>query len=215
MKGMDKHLKTAWLLACILALSGCAVGNTHAYRDADIKIAAGGDKKVGLATHDERDFVVSGSKSESFVGLTRGGFGNPFDVTTSSGKALADDFTTAISSGLKKRGFTPIPASITSHDSLSAVQKQLVATKADRLLLVRMIEWKSDTWTNTTLGYNLIATVQDSQGKVLAEKQIQGKDNLGGSAINPPGHAKTAVPAAFTQKLETLLNSPEIQNAFN
>lgn len=51
--------------------------------------------------------------------------------------------------------------------------------------------------------------------KVLAEKQIQGKDNLGGSAINPPGHAKTAVPAAFTQKLETLLNSPEIQNAFN
>ena len=53
----------------------------------------------------------------------------------------------------------------------------------------------------------------DKTGATLAEKRIQGRDDLGGSFWNPPSHAKGAVPLAFKAKLEEVLNDPAIGSA--
>ena len=67
-----------------VALAGCAVGNTYDYQAADIGLPVVGKGKVGVAVVDRRPYVLSGDKEADFVGLQRGGFGNPFNVTTRS-----------------------------------------------------------------------------------------------------------------------------------
>jgi hypothetical protein len=83
-------------------------------------------------------------------------------------------------------------------------------TKGKRLLLLTLNEWQSDTYTNTGLSYDVKLEVLDSNGYKLTEKVIKGDDNLGGSAWNPPSHAREVIPKAFKEKLEALLNSEEI-----
>ncbi|WP_313055867.1 hypothetical protein [Pseudomonas lopnurensis] len=83
------------------------------------------------------------------------------------------------------------------------------------MLLLNFTEWKADTYNNTALLYDVKAYVCDAQGQVIAEGVITGRDNLGGSAFNPPGHAKSAVPQAFKRKLEELLNSDQVAGVLN
>jgi hypothetical protein len=77
-------------------------------------------------------------------------------------------------------------------------------TRSERVALVLIQEWKSDTYQNTALSYDVTLQVYDEAGKKLAENRISGRDDLGGSAWNPPSHARTAIPAAYKKKLEDL-----------
>ena len=82
----------ALLIVAACAAGGCAVGNTHAYSTILANPTLAGTSAVNVATHDRRDSVQSGEKSPDFVGLQRGGFGNPFNVKTTGGRPLADEF---------------------------------------------------------------------------------------------------------------------------
>jgi hypothetical protein len=91
--------------------------------------------------------------------------------------------------------------------------KAVVATGRDRGLIVELREWKSDTYTKTALKFEVAAKVCDAAGNQLAAVVKQGDEDLGGSIMNPPGHAKDAVPPAFKKAMENLLNAPEITAA--
>ena len=90
-------------------LTGCAIGNRYAYQSVVANPQLSGTTAVGVATHDQREYVRSGSKDPQFVGLQRGGFGNPFDVRTADDKPLADAMTTALVNTLNKKGFRAQP----------------------------------------------------------------------------------------------------------
>jgi hypothetical protein len=60
------------------------------------------------------------------------------------------------------------------------------------------------------LHYSVALRVYDRNGNELAVKELQGRDNLGGSAWNPPAHSRGAVPNAYRRKLETLFNDPKV-----
>ena len=53
---------------------------------------------------DARPYVVSGNQPESFAGLLRGGYGNPFDVSTATGNPVARDLRDALARGMRERG---------------------------------------------------------------------------------------------------------------
>lgn len=74
-------------------------------------------------------------------------------------------------------------------------------------------EWKSDTYTNTAQHYEVLLTILAATGEVLATKETRGKDNLRGSLLDPPGHARSAAPTAFRMKLEELFGDPAIAEA--
>lgn len=208
---MLKILKSALLgVAGILLLTGCAVGNKHNYHDtiASIEVAQG--ISVAVAAQDQRPYVLSKSKKPDFSGLQRGGFGNPFDVSTQSGSPLADDIATSVARSMTKAGARASAISVSSSLTQDRAISQLRATGADRLLLLKFTEWKSDTYNNTALVYDVKAYVYDAGGQVIAQGDISGREDLGGSFVNPPKHAKTAVPQAFKQKLEELLNSGQV-----
>lgn len=194
------------------ALSACAVGNKHEYAATPLSLEAGAGQSIALAVQDQRPYVRDGDKSPDFVGLQRGGFGNPFDVTTESRKPLADDFATAIAAGLMKyqAKTTIVPAAVSATSD--AVLADLQKSGAARLLILALREWKSDTYQNTSLLYDVTLSVYDQDGRRLTEKSAQGDDNLGG-AFNSPAHAKEVVPTAFARILADLFRFPEIEAA--
>src|SRR6266850_4068485 len=88
-----------------MVASGCAVGNRYAYHTVVASPQVSGSTAVAVAALDQREYVRSGDKPPQFVGVQRGGFGNPFDVRTGDDKPLADAMTTALVNTLAKRGF--------------------------------------------------------------------------------------------------------------
>jgi hypothetical protein len=145
--------------------------------------------------------------------MQRGGFGNPFDVRTESGRTLAAEFTAAMRGALERNGVRVTSVETKATDDERSVSASLRATKDERQLLLAIREWLTDSMVNTELSYDLQLTITDNSGKVLASKNHSGKRDLGGSAMNPPGHAKAVVPGAFKDAVEWLLNSPEVAAA--
>ncbi len=201
-----------FLVGAVL-LGACAVGNQHAYHAVTADLTSSGSGRIGVATHDQRPYVVQKEKGPHFVGLSRGGFGNPFDVTTEGDRPLADAMTRAISNSLQKKGFEPVPLFVPPSESSESVRKMLLQSQVDRAILLTLREWKSDTYMDTSLLYDVTLNVLDRTGRVIGEKRVQGRDNLGADVINPPAHAREAVPKAFKAKLEELLNDPAVAKA--
>ncbi len=206
--------KSAWLCGVasfvLFLVSGCAVGNKYSYSEVSADIGISGNSAIAVATHDQREYVVSGDKKPQFVGLQRGGFGNPFVVTTASDRPLADDMTDVIAASLAKKGFKTVPVTVLYSDKQDGVVEKAKASNADRMIILTLKEWKTDTYQNVALQYDATVSVLDKEGKKLAEKNIKGRDNLGGSSWNPPAYARKAVPEAFKKKMEELLNTQEI-----
>jgi hypothetical protein len=196
----------------LILIAGC-VADRYSYNEVIADLSVSGTRSVGVAVHDQRPYVKAGEKNPNFVGLQRGGFGNPLNVTTASRKPLATDMTGALVASLAKKGFRAVPSVVTPDDDQSAALQKLKETGAERLVLLTLMEWKSDTFTNTALHYNVSLKVYDRDGKVLVGKNIEGKDDLGGNIWDPHGQAREAVPRAFKEKIEALLNSPEVANA--
>ena len=81
---------------------------------------------------------------------------------------------------------------------------------ATLVLFLVLNEWKSDTYQNTALLYDVVLLVLRPDGSIAATERIQGRDDLGGSPWNPPAYSRQAVPIAFKAKIERLPNSPKI-----
>jgi hypothetical protein len=192
-------------------LGGCAVGVTHQYNNAALQIKATNGSKLGIGVQDRRLYIVTKEKPENFVGLSRGGFGNPFIVRTSSGEPLADDISKSIQAALSTNGVKVsainIPVGI---DEAEAIKR--ITASGSKSILIEINEWKADTYMSTTLTYDVLALVVGIDGNVISSKRISGSENLGGSAMNPPEHSRTAVPIAFRRKIEELFSAPEIAN---
>ncbi|HWA42544.1 MAG TPA: hypothetical protein VHA10_04985 [Hypericibacter adhaerens] len=202
------------LLACLAALllSACAVGNQHDYTTAMPQLTAQGSSSVVVAVQDQRPYILDHDKKENFCGLYRGGFGNPFDITTLSKNPLSMDFRNTIVAALKSKGFSADPVETALASSDQEAKQALLAAAKDRALLLVIKEWKSDTYFNTGLLYDVTLTVLDRSGGILAESKIgAAKDNLGPAAL--PRDARIAVAKAYQTKLEALLNDPKVVEA--
>lgn len=208
---MGKVFKLIFLVTIV---SGCAIGNKHSYHQIDMKFNPKGITRLSVATFDQRDYIKNGNKEPDFVGLQRGGYGNTFDVTTVSGKSLAEDMTTSIVQSLKSHGVDAIPVIVTHELPIKKVTLELPSkNKTSRSLLLVLKEWKSDTMQRTALIYDVTMLILDEEGDVLIAKSLKGRDNLGGSFLNPTGHAKEVIPLAFKDKLESLLSNKSILKA--
>jgi len=169
--------------ALTLMLGACAIGNKYDYNAAAATFGADIEKSVSAAVVDQRQYVLSGNKAPNFVGLQRGGFGNPFDVTTRSGRGLAEDLTNVLQRALDARGIAAkalvLPHGTGTDTVLSAFGKQ----GTDRLLLVNMREWKTDAMMRLTLHWNLEAAVYDPSGAMLGKHGISGTAPVAGFLV--------------------------------
>ena len=194
------------LLAGAAALGGCAAGNKHSYTGTTPELAVSGTRIVVVAVRDARPYVVAGNRSANFVGRLRGPSGQPVDILTESGNPLAADFETTIAAALSAQGFkaSVLPGVIpTDPQEIAAAVKR---ANAERMVVVILAEWASDTFVSTELDYDVALTVYDATGKGLGATRLTGRDSLGSDAADPRGHARTAVPAAYRKIIERLFS---------
>ena len=91
--------------------------------------------------------------------------------------------------------------------SREAVLKVLLNTNFDRVVFLRLMEWKSTTVWKTTLQFDVILEILDNKGKVMAQKQIKGRDRTGKDF-------KYSVPFVFRNKMRQLFDDPKVREAF-
>lgn len=205
------QLRTVFSVPIAAALlGGCAVGGTYNYAEMPITMqGVSTTGTVAIAVHDTRPYVISGGKQPSFVGLARGGYGNPFDVNTESGGPLAIEIRDALAKALKARGATPMPVVVAHGDSSTSVRERLMATKAQRAVLVTLREWKTDTMMSTDLHYDTTVAVYDQSGGQLAHHSLKGMDALGSLGLSP----KEGISKATARKLDALFDDGRIAGA--
>jgi hypothetical protein len=205
---VQAYFRAIALLGLAAILGGCAVGQTIPYSSQSIALqGVSSAGTVAVAVHDMRPYVLSGNKPEKFVGLMRGGFGNPFDVTTASGAPLAGEMRDALVASLKKRGITA--TSVTPPPGDPARAKAMLAdTNARRRILVTLREWKSDSMMNTSLIYDVQLEVLDGR-TTLATASIRGDDNIGSVGLSPA----PSVTENFVKRFDRLFDHEKVRAA--
>jgi hypothetical protein len=197
-------LKLLMIVLALTNLAGCAIGNKQDYRNAVPTLTTVGHQRVAVGVQDLRPEVVSKSVDEDYLGMQRGGFGNPFRVHTRSGQPLADEMATLLTKALKSRGSRADPVHLAPSLNRDQVAAMLKATKADKSLLLTLKDWESDTYVGTELRYDAEMKVLGKSGNVLASKTIKGTDQLGSGFWNPQGVAQEQAPLTFKKKMEEL-----------
>ena len=201
------------LIATLLvaaALGGCAFGRTYSYADAPVRLqSVSSTGSVAVGVQDARPYVLSGSKTDHFVGLMRGGFGNPFDVNTQSGGPLAVEIRDAIVRALKARSIAAEPVAIPTSDTPGGAKRRLEQTKARRLVLVTLREWKSDSMINSDLHYDATLAIFDDGGNQLATSSIKGMDNLGNLGLSQ----NDGIARAAARKIDALFDDEKVTAA--
>ena len=194
----------------IVALSGCAVGQKFSYADSSINVASVGTaRSAAVAVLDQREYVKSGKKSESFVGLSRGGYGNPFDVSTKSGGSMSSDMAASIAAALQARGLTVQTVGVRPDDGPERARQALLRSGSDRLLLFTLTEWKTDTMMRTGLDFDVTLDVLDRSGAALAQSHVSGKEVSGSSILSAEKDAQ----AWFAAKVAELIRDEAVANA--
>lgn len=168
----------------LFALGGCAVGNRYDYGSAISGLPVSGSGKLAVDVVDARPYVLSGDKKPDFVGLQRGGFGNPFDVRTGSGRPLADEMRDSIAKALQQQGFTVVGGT----------------DAAPRKMELRVFEWKTDVMMKMKTSYDLQLSVFDDGGALLAQSKTQGEDvGTGGFESGNATNAARTFELRFTE----------------
>jgi hypothetical protein len=182
------------VVALVLPLAACAVGNRYDYRNAIGGLPVSGTGSVAVEVVDARPYVVSGAKGPDFVGLQRGGFGNPFDVRTASGGPLAGEMRAGIVSALQRQGFAVAPQ----------------GGAAPRKMELRVLEWKTDVMVRMKVLYDMSLGIFDGQGTLLASSTTKGEEVLGGGfeSANAGNAAKS-----FELRISELMRDEAVRRA--
>lgn len=157
------------LLFISMMLGGCAIGRTANYSYAWPDITYKSNKDITIGIIDKRPYIISGKVKPSYVGLMRGGYGNPFYMYTESGKPLTDDLAEAIVSGFKNAGINTEYVKLRFDMNQNEINNYLISKKLYKKVLIKINEWKSDTYRTTKFLYDLTVTVYDEKGVLLAE----------------------------------------------
>ena len=190
-----------------IVLTGCAFGQRVDYRgSSDFSIPAT-KVVVALGTQDERPYVVNGDKQATFVGLSRSLYGIPYNVNTSSGEPLADEIGSLVAGALRKNGANVTQVKIPVGTSSEGRIVLFKTTNSSRYYLIELREWKTDTYANPILYYDVSLSVIDGSGSLLATKNTKGEDKLG----SRPNRANlsTAISSIFGE----LINDSAIVSA--
>lgn len=122
---------------------------------------------IKVAVLDEREYIKSGKNPNSYVGLVRDIYGRPQKVFTANSTPLADDVEKALSNGLENAG---IDAAIA--DAKTKAERK--SNSADeKLLLIIISEWFSDTYKSVGFTYKLTAEVYSNDGTKLASSTAE------------------------------------------
>ncbi len=160
-----QSLTMTCLVLCAMGLGGCVVGQSLPanYEAGPAAVAAKGTA-VAVAVRDERPYVRSGDKPPYFIGKYRGGFGNPWDVTTKGKQPLASLLERDLGKELQALGYSVVARS-----------------GAQRVLDVAIVDWNFDGMVDGKFWYELDAKVFGPDDSQLAGNKVKDGQHIEGS----------------------------------
>ncbi len=203
--------KILLVLVCSLLLS-CAAGNRYNYRvqTATLPLKPTEQRALVLAVEDMRPYVLNGEKTPDFVGLQRGGYGNQFDVTTASGKPLTEDMAVSIASSLDYSGYKVVVAD--TKPDLATLTQLAQDKNIDRVVWLKVRNWKSDIYMSIGLKYDLHLAVYDAAGNLLGENAMSGDEAVGGGKLSDEKNSHHMA-QEFGKRIGYLFNGKSIRDA--
>lgn len=209
---MNRAYGMKWLLMASAAasLAGCySVGY-----DAKVVVPEKGTIKIAVATVDERPYVLNHRNPPDYVGIIRGGFGNPFNRHTDDGKPLADDFDETMVKSLVDNGFAALAVATPPAADADQAMALLKQSGALRLVLLELRDWQSDTFINPTMNLDYTFHVYDASGRELASiTEHKDQDIKGGSFFNPVGRSDDLIVAFYQDEIDSWFSDPKVEAA--
>lgn len=197
-----KSLALVWMM--LLVSAGAAVA---APAPPDLKLNVPFEGTMALAVLDARPDVVSGERKETFIGFTRSLYGIPFPYHTRSKKPFAQDLSDLVGRALKQ-GKAPVEViAVSPFNGRQAALDALRKSGAERLILLEIRDWWSDTLYRTDLHYDLLLTILNAQGQELGSSSAVGHEELGA------GQQKVIAPAT-NRVLGTLFTDETVIASF-
>ncbi len=175
-----------------------------------LRITVPTQNSLAIAALDSRPDVISGERQETFIGLSRSLYGIPYPVHTPSKKPFATELGTLAARGLKLGGTPPQVVTVSPYYGRPRAIESLKATSADRLLLIEIRDWWSDTLVHTDLNYDVSLTVLNAQGQELGSTSLIGHDSV--SKRGRP--ERRDIPTATNDILVSLFGAKPIIDAF-
>jgi hypothetical protein len=176
-----------------------------------LKISLPASGTTALAVLDARPDVVNGERKETFIGFTRSLYGIPYPAHTASRKSLAQDLSDLVTRALKLGGTPAQAVSASPFKGREGAVKSLQASGADRLVLIEIRDWWSDTLIHTDLHYDLALTVLNAQGQELGSSTVTGHDELG----RRQRPERRDVPTATNDIFTTLFAADKVAASFS
>lgn len=175
-----------------------------------------GSGNLAIGVQDLRPVVVDRTKLPTFIGLHRDGFGMPKDAHTKSGKTLAEDMAAILATSFAANGFQVTQFVVSTNDNQESSVRQQSASAYDKIIVVTLKQFRSDSWVEVELQWEIKMSVYDGKGMLLAEKESIGteeglKRNYTGAISS--GQAQKAITGKLGAILVELINSPECQAA--
>jgi len=177
----------------VTMLSGCVVGNIGnklelGYVPDSADQTGLASKTFNLTVTDARPYVTHGKKYPYYLGIYRGGYGNPFDVYLKGKVALSDQM---------KGDFR------SEFQALGMVE---TAEGSSKKLLVRIRDWNFDAGIDARFWYDVELTVADAEGKQLAVSRVKDEKIIKGNVLAGPQPAmKEAMPAYYGDVIRKLV----------
>jgi len=201
-------------LMLLVFLSGCVLTeNTRhsALTLPALDLTGSTSTSITVGVLDERPYVVSGEKPAKYIGEFELSMGGPYDAFTNSKQAMVNEFADKMPQLLTKQ-FSQLKTSYLDVGlSKQAAVDKLLASGAEKVVLISLKEWKSHTSIDTSLWFDAQLEVFNSDKQLLSYKRIQGHDTFGGAAIaGPITNAKRTLPHAFRQKMQGLFSDPMV-----
>jgi hypothetical protein len=189
-----------------LGYAASAVGQKADYAHSWPTVNFESDYVIAVGVLDKRPYVLNGQKELTYVGTVRGGFGNPWDMSTQSGEPLSRDIASAISSGLRNAGTVAEVIALSFNIGKMQAVRDLLRSRPDRALLVVVREWRGDTYARAGFFVDVEAIVYDQAGKELGRSSSSHKEigSGDGTVISPEDAAKN--------HLSRLLNAPAVSS---
>lgn len=144
-----------------------------------LKISLPFEGSVAVAVLDARPDVVSGERKETFIGLSRSLYGIPYPAHTPSKKPFAQDLSSLAVRALRLGGVQAKSVTTSPYKGREGAIQALQASGAERLVLLEMRDWWSDTLIHTDLHHDVTLTVLNAEGHELGSTSSLGHDELG------------------------------------
>ena len=213
---MNKHMKLISLI-CLTVATGMIIDCGSSYRinysnvKADLNYS--GTRTVAVGVQDKRPYVLSGENDPKFVGTMRGGYGNPFDLWTTSDLRLSDEMASTMAESLRSKGFKVVAVKAVVGKDGSGMLTEMKSTGAQRLVLMVMNDWWSNYYPRSfgaeksELIIDVELKVMDNNKKSLGSKKLKEIVNV------ESGWPQDTIPGWYQKKMTQLLNDKGIQKA--